>query len=359
MNCEDVQEYVSALCDGEQVPPAAAEHVGVCEFCRERAKEYLELAVELRRLASLRSPEEVEPGAWKQRERNVEGWWGKGWETMRIPRFAFALLLIAIVALGSGLVMSKVRAQAQGTVLLVTYKLPDGRINRCALSLIDERQNLCAAVSSGTENSPTFILLMKTLAHGKDRVELGVHTEYKWRDRKVPLDIMDELKRMEGRDYWITPGQDLPVEIPGWGEMVLSGELMDHLPPTLMLDPDVQMDPKAGKLQIISPLLIRDKKVWFDFQGNAAMGQPGAAMYVRGKGLWKMSLSPLDGGVEAQVNLNRISFELNGHSYLFLMAAPVVRTDQRVWISLNENYRSPAGVDHYLEGVDLERWKEE
>lgn len=273
---------------------------------------------------------------------------------MQIPRFAFALLLIVVIALGSGLVISRVRAQTHSTVLLLTYKLPDGRINRCALSLVDEKNNLCVTVSS-----PNSILLMKTLSHDGDQIELGVHAQYKGLDPSVSIDILDELKKIEEKRYWITPGQDLQVDFPGWGKMTLSGELMDHLPPALMLDPDVQMDPKAGKLQLISPLLIRDKKVWFDFENSAAMGHAGAAMYIRGKGLWKISLSPLEGGVEAKVNLNRISFELNRHSYLFLMAAPAVRTEQRVWVSLNENYQSPLEADYYVEGVDLARWKEE
>ena len=353
MKCQEIQEFISALCDGERIPPAAAEHIGACESCRERMSDYLRMGVELRRMSSMEIVEGVQPGTWRQSQRKTSTWWAKGRETMRIPRFAFALLVLAIVGLGSGLVMSKVRAQAQGSVLMLTYKLPDGRINRCALSLVDEKNNLCATLTS-----PNFILLMKTLSRNGDQVELGVHARYKWMDPHVPINILDELKNIEERRYWITPGQELRVDIPGWGEMTLSGELMDHLPPALMLDPEVQMDPKPGKLQLLSPLLIRDKKVWFDFEGSGAMGQSAAAMYIRGKGLFKVSLSPLEGGVEAKVDLNRISFELNGHSYLFLMAAPVVRTDEHVWVSLNESYEAPGGYAWALMGLDPAHWNE-
>ena len=352
MKCEEVHEHLSALCDGERIPSDAAEHIGACESCRERVNGYLKIGVELRRLASVDAGE-VREGAWQQTQRKVPSWWGKGWETMRIPRFAFALLLITIVALGSGLVMSKVRAQTHGSVLLLTYKLPTGLTNRCALSLVDEKQNLCTAVVS-----PNFILLVKTLSQNGDQIELGVHAQYKQLDPTVSIDILDELKKIEEKHYWITPGQDLQVNITAWGDMTLSGELVDHLPPAFTLDPDIQMDPKPGKLQLISPLLLRDKKVWFDFENSGAMGQRGALMYVHGKGLWKMSLSPLEGGVEAKVSVNRISFELNGHSYLFITAVPVVRTNQRVWVSVDENYQGTTGAYQALEGIDPAHWNE-
>jgi len=71
-----------------------------------------------------------------------------------------------------------------------------------------------------------------------------------------------------------------------------------------------------------------------------------------------MSLSPFEGSVEAKVSLNRISFDLNGHSYLFLTAVPVVRSDQRVWVSVDESYQGSKGADQALEGVDPAHWNE-
>jgi len=209
MKCEEIQEYLSALCDGERIPPEAAEHIGVCEACQARMNEYLRIGVELRRLASVESTREMELGAWKHSPQETSGWWAKGWETIRIPRFAFVSLLVLVVALGSGLVLSRVRADTHGTVLLLTYKLPDGRIERCALSLVDEGKNLCATIPS-----PNSILLMKTLSQNGDRIELGVHAQYKSLDPQIPINILDELKNIQEKRYWITPGQELRVDIP-------------------------------------------------------------------------------------------------------------------------------------------------
>ncbi len=53
MKCEDAAEFFSALCNGQQIPREAAEHIGTCETCGGRLHGYLEMGMELRRVASL------------------------------------------------------------------------------------------------------------------------------------------------------------------------------------------------------------------------------------------------------------------------------------------------------------------
>jgi lipopolysaccharide/colanic/teichoic acid biosynthesis glycosyltransferase len=67
LKCEDAVEFVSALCDGQSIPQGAAEHIGVCETCQARLKEYGEIGMELRRVASLESPVEVRARTWEKR----------------------------------------------------------------------------------------------------------------------------------------------------------------------------------------------------------------------------------------------------------------------------------------------------
>ena len=74
MNCNEAAEFVSALCDGETVPRTAAEHIGTCERCQEQMKGYLEIGVELRRIASIQSAEEAPPLTFEGR---------KAWSTNR------------------------------------------------------------------------------------------------------------------------------------------------------------------------------------------------------------------------------------------------------------------------------------
>src|SRR5580704_16106052 len=112
MNCEQVGEYISALCDGERIPRDAAEHIGECETCREQLNEYAAIGSELRRLASLDEAVSVAQVDWKLEPVSETGWWQKGLTTMRIPKLAFGVMLIAIIALSSGLVMVRARAGA-------------------------------------------------------------------------------------------------------------------------------------------------------------------------------------------------------------------------------------------------------
>jgi hypothetical protein len=137
MKCEEAAELVSALCDGETIPRSAAMHIGECEVCHGRLKEYAELGAELRRVASLERREEVKVRNWEKSERAAPSWWWKGWETMRIPKFVFAMLLVTIVVLGSGLAVVKALAHPQGKVLMLVAQRPDGITVRCSLSLED------------------------------------------------------------------------------------------------------------------------------------------------------------------------------------------------------------------------------
>ena len=42
MICTEAAEFVSALCDGEIIPPSAAEHIGGCSSCKARLSDYLD-----------------------------------------------------------------------------------------------------------------------------------------------------------------------------------------------------------------------------------------------------------------------------------------------------------------------------
>lgn len=125
MNCELVEEYISALCDGQRIPQAAAEHIGACKRCNSELSDYATFGAELRRLASIGEAVPVAQAGSKQQAVRKANWWRKGLATMNIPRLAFGAMLIAIIALSSGLVMVRARAGAASARFLeLEYKLP-------------------------------------------------------------------------------------------------------------------------------------------------------------------------------------------------------------------------------------------
>jgi len=104
VNCEQVEEYISALCDAQKIPPAAAEHIGGCQTCQLGLREYALIGVELRRLASLESPDAATFVLAKTLSLRAK-WLEKGRQSMRIPKFVFALMLVAMVILSSGVLI--------------------------------------------------------------------------------------------------------------------------------------------------------------------------------------------------------------------------------------------------------------
>ncbi|MFZ0758704.1 MAG: hypothetical protein WAM69_02040, partial [Candidatus Sulfotelmatobacter sp.] len=331
MRCEEAAEFVSALCDGEKIPRAAAEHIGACEACRARMKQYAEIGMELRRVASLDSPEEARARTWGKQQRIKSNWWAKGWETMRIPRFAFVLLWAAVAVLGSSIVMVKVRAHTQGPVLMLTAKPAGAGAIRCALSLDDKNRASCALVSPAA-HSYAFRIISKD----GDRIELGVRAG-------VAASVatpgggfatrLSDVGKLPERQYWFEPGKKLEIDVAGLGTMVVTGELLDHMPVFVDRD-DEQLTPKADELRVISPVLLRGKEVLGDFEGISAFSDEknrGIEIYIPGDGRYELSLLPLEGAVEGHVNLSRVSFELNGQSYTFLTGTPVARSEH-IWI---------------------------
>jgi exosortase D (VPLPA-CTERM-specific) len=97
MKCDKAAEFVSALCDGESISPEAAEHVGACETCQARLKEYGQIGTALRRVASLESPAEARARTWETRQRTESSWWEKGW-TLLSPLPLVAWLYASILA---------------------------------------------------------------------------------------------------------------------------------------------------------------------------------------------------------------------------------------------------------------------
>jgi hypothetical protein len=336
MNCNDAAEFVSALCDGETIPAPAAEHIGGCSVCRARLQQYLAVGAEMRRTASLEPEDQVRAGQWASRSRTASGLWTKGWESMRIPRFAFALLLILVVVLGSSLVVVRAKARTEGAVLHLTSTLPDGQSVQCFLSLTDKKWSTCARLSP-----PRYLLSVNLLSRDADRIELGIRQRFNSGPfgPEAYSPTLDDLQRLPQKAYWFRPGEELKIDIPGTGSLVLQGELTDHIP-AFAYAGDVTMDPEANQLRVTSPVLVRGKQVVFDFEGANSIAKDVelVQIYSPGQGLWVLSLLPFKGAVEADVDLSRVKFEMNGEPYTFLMAAPVCR-NSHIWVWHDPNYK--------------------
>ncbi|HTS11452.1 MAG TPA: hypothetical protein VMH00_04985 [Candidatus Limnocylindrales bacterium] len=352
MRCEEAAEFVSALCDGETIPREAAEHVGECNACRARLSEYAEMGMELRRVASLEGTggEASMRGRWETDQRVLPNWWQKGWETMRIPRFAVALLVVMVVVLGSSLVIVKARARSGGTALILTAQTTDDGTIHCTISLQDEKFESCTIVTAN--HGYGFRVISAT----NDRIELGVRIGSA-ADLRTPGEAglsSANMDKLVEKPYVLQPGEKLEIPVAGAGDMVVSGELMDHMPTWIASDPGEQMDPKAGELRVLSPVLLRGKEVVVDLGGSGALASGTnrvVEFYAPGDGIYFLSLSPIEGAVQGRIDMSRISFELNGEAYTLVAGAPIARGHD-IWVLHKPSER---GGHAFMGGVDAKQ----
>jgi hypothetical protein len=352
MSCDETSEFVSALCDGETIPRAAAEHVGMCASCQAQLEEYTEMGAELRLLASLSIKESVSPRVWSSPRNTFAIWWQKGLETMRIPRLAFVILIAAIVALGSTLAVVKVRARSDGTVVMLKIARPEGDPVGCPLSTQDKKQATCGFI--GQMNGKIIGYRIDLISREDNRVELGVRTK-----TFGPISGMASISDIQSepqKQVLFEPGQTLKLDVAGSGTLTVTGEWFDHMP-AFIGSSNHELDPGPEELRVVSPLLLSDKQVLGDFQGGIAIvdkaGQ-GVEIYMPGEGRFILSLSPMQGAVQAHVALNRISFQDGGRSYAFLTGSPVTR-GEHMWVLHEVNFKplDLGGENAFISAGDL------
>lgn len=367
MRCEHAEEFVSALCDGERIPREAAEHIGECEKCRARLRDYAMLGAELRRTASLNSPKSVPAGehlltsatTLAKRtlgKRSFEVWWKKGGAAMRIPRFAFVLMLLLIVGLSSGLVVVRARSNAQGPVLLVTLRVPSSDLSwECAFFMKGDQNESCAGVMEA-KNRAQLEVGIRFLARQGDKIALGIRSQF------LPFPpnggsftfSTADLENLPMEQYQLEPGQKLEIEIKGLGEAELTGELLDYMP-VLPSAPHATLDPDHDELRLISPLLLRGREAIIDMDHSTTTGtgKDGALwMCAPGVGRLIVSAENFQGAVRGQVSQSRIDFEIGGKQYQLLAGAPITRA-QDVWVQFDPNFQSPESPGGGIGWADL------
>jgi len=337
--CEDAAEYVSALADGETIPSAFAQHIGSCAACQARLHDYLAMGVELRLVASVDADDTL-PALSIDRRRTSRSLWKKGLETMRIPKFAFALLIVAVVVLASSLTIVKVGAHSSGSVLMLNVTAPGDTHFKCA---IDTRLTPGQCIVIGSVERTMSGFQFTVLARDDDRVQLGVRTKVAMAPSTGTSSMGSaDVKDQPQTRYWFEPGQTLKIDVDSLGSLTVAGKWMDHVPTMVN---ENQLDPNENELRIVSPLLLRDKQVVGDMEGGTAVA-PGnsnvAMIYLPGTGRFLLSNTPMQHATQANVKLNRISFDVNGAHYLFLMGAPVTRSD-KIWVLYQPDFIPRSG----------------
>ncbi len=150
-------------------------------------------------------------------------WWKKGGETVRIPRFAFALLLVTVFVLASSLVIGSVRAHTRGRFLMLAAKPAQGHTLPCTLSVGGDGS--CRFVQMEGAEGERGVYKFRIIADNGRQIELGIRSA-----RFTGQVSNGDIEELPEAAYSFTPGETLHIDVPGAGDMAVSGELWDHYP---------------------------------------------------------------------------------------------------------------------------------
>lgn len=282
---------------------------------------------------------------------------------MRIPRFAFALMMIAIFALSGGLALVKARSQASGPVLLLSFKVPQGdKAWDCALRT-DRGTDSCAFFGGNLPGE--LAVSARFIRKEGENVQLGIKTHFtpsaamhRPYTHAFELKMFDEIPEQE---YWIDPDRKLNVAVADIGTMEISGQFLDHMP-VMASNPRETLDPGEAEFRILSPVLIRDKQVLVNMSGASATPDErdsGVTLYIPGEGLFVFSPVPFEEGAEAVVRngSNQVEFTAGGKPYVLVTGAPITRGDH-VWVQHLPNWRPSNSPVWFLGSVNIKSLRE-
>jgi hypothetical protein len=347
MKCDKAGEFISRLCDGQVIPRQAAEHIGVCQHCHARLSEYLEMGAELRRLASLEQPTTMKVGSWEMQQRLGFAWWRRGAATMRIPRFAFASMLVVILLLSGGLVLVRARGNNGGSpVFALGFRVPPQTYQRTCF-MLPEPNKTCTYSTTLNNGESELGLMVRFISRDNNRTELGVKAAYE--SDSTEFNFKEDVEAGPEKIISVQSGQEDQVEVPGLGEIQITGQYLDHQPIIWGSVPNEPLPPK-NEFAIVDPVLIRGSQVICDLSGNGYSIDDGdldatLMIYYPGEGRYLISTVPFEGAVEGAAKMAQIRFSLDGQDYLLMSGIPILRSN-RVWVSHDPGYK----ISEHIQG---------
>lgn len=251
---------------------------------------------------------------------------------MRIPRFAFALMLVALLALSlsTGLFLTR----AKGTDRWFQYEVSgrDGKwIMRGAVPRNGEGNSYYDADAGMTY--PDGIVLF----HVRFLERLGDEERIRARALWVPRgghsrSSFQSLNDTPEREFLYSIGEDLKIPVDGYGNLTIKG----HFAPTLPESVQGTLYPGDGKFRIDPPLvLVRENQMLGKYDGGGGELFFDKSYFAYGEqeeGWYVFSAKPIAGATEGTLTMNQIEFNIDGKQYLLLTGDPILFGRVRVWV---------------------------
>lgn len=341
MNCQEAELHISALYDGEPVPPDAAQHISACESCRRVLNDYSRMGAELR-LAAIIGPAQLPP--LLPPRRNFFDFW---WRRVPVPRLALAALIACLVLATTA--VSLVHAQSKPLWFRFGYGFGKNVGSPYILAKAGYNQ-MGVATEWINENQIGVLLRVNVVSISTDDVVLRCRavpaptTPTAAGARVVPPKDGVPLDAAPIVHY--KPGQALAIPVEGGSTVYLKGEVFDHEPKIAFGFP---LDPGPGQFMIRSPVLISSNEILGDNQGITAIASkdyPVIRFLAGSHGTYLFALRPFPGAVQGKLEWGEITFKLDNEQYRLIAPAPMTGGDQPrpVWVSYNPEPVSGVGL---------------
>jgi hypothetical protein len=334
MNCEAAAEFLSSLCDGERIPRDAAVHLGSCKDCQAQLNDYVHISIELKRMAMATEPASVREVSWGPQEGAKSGLWRMWRGSMRIPKYAFGAMLLAITSLVAGIALTR----AQTRELWFQFEVSDRRGATAEMALMSAEPKgkvpNPGPVIVQDEAAGTLGFIVRVLDARNGSEKLGVRAL--WIPPNSDLtDVMGRIQSSVETEYWMIPGQKLSVPVKDYGQIEITGRLLDKLP-----DEDnpqeMKLYPKQGEFRLTSPqLLLVDGRVVSKGGGDGLgpLKDEYFAYYAPHDGHYIFAFTEFPGATEGSIHGNQIDFTLEGRTYNLIASTPIVGPDvTKIWI---------------------------
>lgn len=253
---------------------------------------------------------------------------------MRIPKFAFALMLVLIAVLSTGLVLVRARDN-QPWWFEFDVQFPP---RTATISSVLSAKDLQGGVGGTGIRSAD----LERNASGLDFVQPLTKTQLAWtvrlidskdgahqigiRAREVPLglDRKSAIEQAHGAPEqveWYEPGKPVQIRVPQ-SDLQITAQVLNQPP---FMDLKQSFLPKPEQLRLIWPALLRDGEFIGGLNGGTAeaSGDGVDALYIPGHGLFLFSRERFEGSTEAKLENSQVTFSLASRSYVLFTGAPM------------------------------------
>jgi hypothetical protein len=285
------------------------------------------MGAELRRVANAASPQGIPEARWRLAEPAAATNWLTKWRgTMRIPRFAFALMVLSLLALSTGLFLTR----AKETPRWFQYEVlgRDGKMIMGGTTPANPGGN---PYYDGGAEMPyadgTVWFHIRMLGQIGETEKIAARVGWLPRGEK-----WERVRNMPEREFLYSPGDNLKIPVDGYGNLEIKGHFESTLPENVRMG----LYPEDGKLRIDPPvILVREKEMLGKFDNGGGQLSQDKSYFAYGEqseGWYVFSAKPIPGAVEGTLTMNQIEFKLDGKQHFLFTGDPILFGNVKIWV---------------------------